>query len=126
MLRVQVSFISLVAWIGWHSVLLCRKRMDNTCFKSGVRERAFWTEMVVPCSFDDDNQILNLVLLLSLFNEGDCRLEMTSLVLKRSWRDKQLSKIIRHHPLGPMLCGINTYDGESVAADPYNSRRDCP
>jgi hypothetical protein len=88
MLSVQVRFIRLVAWIGRHSVLLGRERMYHACFKSGTGESVLGSEMVIAGTLDNDDDVLNVVLLLSMANLRDGCPEVTGLMLESLWLDE--------------------------------------
>lgn len=81
-------------------------------------------EMLVPSSFNDDNRVLDVMLLLSLANKYEASLEMPRLMLKRLWLDEQFSELIGYHPLRAVLCRIDTNDREPVSTDLGNARCD--
>ena len=80
--------------------------------------------MVITSSLHHDDGVPDVVLLLSLANLRNGRLEMARLMLERLWLNEQLAILIRHHPLGSILGWINTDDGESITTDLGNPRRD--
>ena len=124
MLGVQIRFVCLIAWIGWHSILLGREWVHDASFESRTRKRSFGSEVIVSGSLDNNDGVLNVVLLLSHANALDGCPEVTRLMLERLWLNEQLAKVIRHHPFGPMLCGINTDDSKPRPTDLLHTRPD--
>ena len=88
--------------------------MNDACFKAGFGKRPFGSQVVVARPFHDDDRVLNVVLLLSFPNLRDGQLEVDRSVLYRLRFDEQISKVVRHHPLGPMLGRIDAHDRKSV------------
>jgi hypothetical protein len=65
-LRIQVRFVSLVAGIGGHPILLRRERMNHTRLESRAGEGPLGRQVVVSRSFHHDDGVLNVMLLLGL------------------------------------------------------------
>jgi hypothetical protein len=72
--------------------------------------------VVVSCPLNDDDRILNVAFLLGLANPLHDQLEANRSVLQRLGFDEQVSKVISHHPFGPMLGWIDADDGEPLTA----------
>lgn len=117
MLSIEIGFIGLIAGIGRHAILLGREGMHDACFKSCFGESPFGSQMIVSSSFHNDDRVLNVVLLLRFANPRHGQLEEDGLMLKCLAFDEQISKVVGHHPLRPMLGRIDANDGESGAAD---------
>nr|WP_236620991.1 hypothetical protein [Rhodopirellula sallentina] len=98
--------------------------MHHACLETGTGEGTFRCEVVVPGSFNDDNRVLDLMLLLSLANEYDGSLEMSRLMFKRLRFDEQLPEVIGHHPFRAILSWIDRNDCKSVTTDLGNAIRD--
>ena len=124
MLRVKVGFIGFVARVGWHSILLGRKRMHNTNFKTSFGEGSFRNEVIISRSFYDHNDVLDVVPFLSLSNLGHRQLEECRLMLQRLRRNEHVAKVISHHPFRPLLGRINTDDGEPITPNFGDARTD--
>ena len=115
-LRIQVVFIGLAARIGRHSILLGSEWMDHTRFESGPGEGPLGRQVVIARSLHYDDCVQDVVLLLGLSNHLHRHFEETALVLDGSGFNKQIPKVVSHHPLGSMLGGIDADDGEVLTA----------
>lgn len=124
MLSIKIGFVGLIARVCGHAVLLGRERMYDAHFKTCFGECSFGNKMVIPGSFDNHDHVFDVVLLLDLTNLRHSHLEECRLMSQRLWRDKQLAKVIGHHPFGPLFGGINAHDGKSITADLGDARPD--
>jgi len=80
--------------------------------------------MVVPSSFDNNYDVLNVVLLLSFANLHLGQLEKGCLMLQCLRLNEQIPEVVGHHPFRAMLCRVDTHDGELLTAHLLHARRD--
>ena len=116
-LGIQVRFVSLVARIGRHPILLRHEGMNHPCLESRAGEGPLGRQVVVSRSFHDDDGVLNVILLLSFANLFDRQLKESCLMLHGLGFDEQIPKVVSHHPLRAMFGRIDTDDGKPLT--PY-------
>ena len=77
------------------------------------------------CAFHHDDRIPDAMFLLLLPDHLHCGIKEDALVLDGLWFDKQIPKVVGHHPLRAMLGGIDTDNGKVLTTCFLNTRTYC-
>jgi len=96
--------------------------MHHAGLESRLGECTFHRQVVVARSFHDDNRVLNAMRLLGLANLLHGQHEEGGLVRERLMFDEQVSKVVSHHPLGPVFGRIDTHDRKALTAHLLDAR----
>lgn len=80
----EVGVISFVVGIGGLTQLPRSKGVDQSCFKSGLAEGELNRSMVLSGAFQDDEEVVEVVLLLGLSNLREGILEIALIVVECS------------------------------------------
>ena len=109
-LSMEIHLIGFVAGVCRHLKLSSCKRVNNTGFRSRVGKGSFRCKVLIPYAFNDANQVVDPILLLCLANLHHGKFEVRSLMRQRLRWYKYFAEGVRHYPLCPLLCGVDTYE----------------
>ena len=96
--------------------------MNDTRFESGPGKGPLGRQVVISGSLNHDDCIPDVVLLLGLSNHLHRYFEEDALMFDGSGLDNQIPEVVGHHPLRPMLGGINADNREVLTTHLLDTR----